>query len=67
MEPLDLSRNAFTKGKCQRRAILLFLGGLLFCGDAPLSAIPVEEAYRAIPHRYTPFESRSVKMNPRDQ
>ena len=66
MEPSDLSRHAFAKGKCRTRAILLFLCGLLFCGDTSLSAITVEEAYRAIPHRYTPFESRSVKMNPRD-
>jgi hypothetical protein len=66
MEPSDLSRNAFAKGKCRRRAILLFSCGLLFCGDASLAAITVEEAYRAIPHRYTPFESRSVKMNSKD-
>ena len=66
MEPSGLSRNAFAKGTRRRRSILLWSCGLLFCGDASLSAISVEDAYRAIPHRYTPFESRSVKMNPRD-
>ena len=43
-----------------------FLCGLLVWGPASAFAISVEDAYRAIPHRYTPFESKSVKMNPRD-
>jgi hypothetical protein len=65
MEPLGLSRNSFTK-KGRRRSILLFWCGLLVWGGASVSAISVEDAYRAIPHRYTPFESRSVKMSPKE-
>jgi hypothetical protein len=66
MEPSALSRNAFAKGKRRRRSILLLLCGFWLWGNAPFLAISVEDAYRAIPHRYTPFESKSVKMSPRD-
>lgn len=45
---------------------MLLLSCSLFWVGASLSAISVEDAYRAIPHRYTPFESRSVKMNSKD-
>ena len=62
MEPSGLSRGAFGKGRRGGRSLLLLLSGLLF-REASLFAISVEEAYRAIPHRYTPFESRSVKMS----
>jgi len=65
MEPLALSRNDFTK-KQIRRLIELLLCGLLVWGPAPTFAISVEDAYRAIPHRYTPFEPKLVKMNLRD-
>ena len=64
MEPLVLSRNDFTK-KLSRRSIVLFLCGCILGGTSVL-AISVEDAYRAIPHRHTPFESKSVKMNPQD-
>ena len=43
---------------------MLSLVGLLFCGDASFAAISVEEAYRAIPHRYTPFESKIGQDEP---
>ena len=65
MEPLVLSRNDFAK-KRSRRSIVLFLCGFCIWGGNPVFAISVEDAYRAIPHRYTPFESKSVKMNPTD-
>jgi hypothetical protein len=65
MEPLVLSRNDFTK-KLSRRSIVLCLCGFCFWGGSSAFAISVEDAYRAIPHRYTPFESKSVKMNPAD-
>jgi hypothetical protein len=65
MEPLGLSSGAFGKAGHRRRSLLLLLCGLLF-REASLFAISVEEAYRAIPHRYTPFESRSVKMSSTD-
>lgn len=65
MELLVLSRNDFTKRQ-SRRSIVLVLCGLLVWGPASAFAISVEDAYRAIPHRYTPFEPKSVKMNPRD-
>ena len=45
---------------------MLLLWGLLFWGNASVSAISVEEAYRAIPHRHTPFKSSLVKMNPKN-
>ena len=64
MEPLVLSRNDFTK-KHSRRSIVLFLCGCVL-GCTSVFAISVEDAYRAIPHRYTPFESKSAKMNPTD-
>ena len=66
MEPLGLSSSVFAKGKRRRRSIVLLLCCGMFWGGASLSAISVEEACRAIPHRYTPFGARSVKMNPRD-
>jgi len=62
MEPLRLSKNLFAKTACERRLLLLLFCGLLLRG-ASVFAISVEEAYGAIPHRYTPFESRSVKMS----
>ena len=65
MEPSGLSRGAFGKGRRGRRSLLLLLCGLFFQRGS-LFAISVEEAYRAIPHRYTPFESRSVKMSSTD-
>jgi hypothetical protein len=65
MEPLGLSRGAFGSGRRGRRSLLLLFCGLL-CRNVLLSAISVEDAYRAIPHRYTPFESRSVKMSPKE-
>src|SRR5688572_20561341 len=65
MALLALSRNPFAK-KRSRRSIVLFLCGLLVWSCGSVSAISVEDAYRAIPHRYTPFEPKSVKMNPRD-
>jgi hypothetical protein len=65
MEPLGLSNGGFGKAGHRRRSLLLLLCGLLF-REASLFAISVEEAYRAIPHRYTPFESRSVKMSSTD-
>jgi hypothetical protein len=65
MEPLGLSRGYFGSGRRGRRSLLLLFCGFL-CREGSLSAISVEDAYRAIPHRYTPFESRSVKMSPKD-
>ena len=65
MEPLGLSRGYFGSGRCGRRSLLLLFCGFL-CREGSLSAISVEDAYRDIPHRYTPFESRSVKMSPKD-
>ena len=62
MELLRVSRNGFAGG---RRLSLLVCCGLLLSG-ASFYAITVEEAYRAIPHRYTPFESTQVKMSPKD-
>ena len=44
-----------------RRFISLFALSLLLQPAA--SAMTVEEAYRAIPHRYTPFDTKSAKMN----
>jgi hypothetical protein len=63
MERLALSKNGFTK-KHSRRSIALFLCSFWICGGTAVFAISVEDAYRTIPHRYTPFESKSVKMNP---
>ena len=65
MEPWGLSRSGLARGKRGRQFFLLVCCGLLLLA-APFSAISVEEAYRAIPHRYTPFESKSVKMSPKD-
>src|SRR5512144_3253835 len=62
MELLRVSRNGFAGG---RRLSWLVCCGLLLSG-ASFYAITVEEAYRAIPHRYTPFESTQVKMSPKD-
>ena len=66
MEPLGRSRNnGLTRPKHGRQlSLLVFCGWLL--SVASFSAMSVEEAYRAIPHRYTPFESKSVKMSPKD-
>jgi hypothetical protein len=66
MEASSLSRNVFANGRGRSRLAWLLLGGLLLWGQASVFALTVEEAYRAIPHRYTPFEARAVKMNPRD-
>jgi hypothetical protein len=65
MEPSGLNRSAFANPRLGRRSLFFLLCGLL-CQAASLSAISVEEVYRAIPHRYTPFEARSVKMSPKD-
>ena len=65
MELLVLSRNDFTK-QHSRRSIVLLLCGLWVWGPASALAISVEDAYRAIPHRYTPFESKAVRRNPKD-
>jgi hypothetical protein len=63
MERLVLGKNGFTK-KRSRRSIALFLCSFWIRGGTAVFAIGVEDAYRTIPHRYTPFESKSVKMNP---
>jgi len=47
-----------------RRLISLFALSLILQPIA--SAITVEEAYRAIPHRYTAFEIKSAKMDPKE-
>ena len=65
MELSGLSRGSFAQRRRGRRLLLLLLCGLFFRGASPF-AINVEEAYRAIPHRYTPFESRSVRMSSTD-
>jgi len=66
MEQLSLSRNDGLAGtKRSRKLFLLACCGLLLSVTS-FSAMNVEEAYRAIPHRYTPFESKSVKMSPKD-
>jgi len=66
MEPLGLSRNDnLAKTKHGRQLFLLICCGLLLSVTS-FSAMSVEEAYRAIPHRYTPFESKSVKMSPKE-
>jgi hypothetical protein len=65
MELLGLSRTSFAKGRRGRRSLLLLFCGVLLRGSSSF-AISVEEAYRAIPHRYTPFESRSAKMSSTD-
>ena len=62
MDPLRLSRNGLAKGKRGRKLLWLVYCVSLF-STTPLSAISVEEAYRAIPHRYTPFESKLVRMS----
>ena len=62
MDPLRPSRNGLARGERGRKLAWLVCCGLLFSA-APFSAINVEEAYRAIPHRYTPFESRLVRMS----
>jgi hypothetical protein len=49
------------EGETVKRFISLFILSLLL---QPLaSAMTVEEAYRAIPHRYTAFETKSAKMD----
>jgi hypothetical protein len=58
-----LSKNNFTKKGIQR-SIALVLSGFWIWASTSVFAISVEDAYRAIPHRYTPFESKSAKMNP---
>jgi len=66
MEPLGRSRNnSLTRPKHGRQLSFLVCCGWLL-SVASFSAMSVEEAYRAIPHRYTPFESKSVKMSPKD-
>ena len=66
MGPLGLSRSdSLARAKYSRQLVLLVSCGLLF-SVASFAAMSVEEAYRAIPHRYTPFESRQVKMSPKD-
>ena len=66
MEPLGWSRNnSLTRPKHGRQVSFLVCCGWLL-SVASFSAMSVEEAYRAIPHRYTPFESKSVKMSPKD-
>ena len=62
MELSRLSRNKVPKG---RQLCLVVCSSLLLSG-ASFYAISVQEAYRAIPHRYTPFESTRVKMGPQD-
>ena len=59
---LRLSRRGLATG---RRSSWLVCCGLLLSG-ASFYAISVEEAYRAIPHRYTTFETTQVKMSPKD-
>jgi len=61
-----MERSARNRDSKLRRQLLLLSLGLVFWEVASLLAISVEEAYRAIPHRYTPFESKSVKMSSRD-
>ena len=66
MEQLSLSRNdSLARTKRGRKLFLLVCCGLLLSVTS-FSAMSVEEAYRAIPHRYTPFESKSVKMSPKE-
>jgi hypothetical protein len=62
MELLRLSRGFVLQGLTSC-SVLLF-GCLSFVASA--SAMSVEEAYRAIPHRYTPFDAKAVRMSPRD-
>jgi hypothetical protein len=47
-----------------RRFISLIV--LSFLLQPVASAMTVEEAYRAIPHRYTAFEIKSAKMDPKE-
>jgi hypothetical protein len=47
-----------------RRFISVFVLSLLLQPFA--SAMTVEEAYGAIPHRYTAFETKSAKMDPKE-
>ena len=66
MEPLGLSRNdSLARTKHGRQLFLLVCCSLLLSVTS-FPAMSVEEAYRAIPHRYTPFESKSVKMSPKE-
>jgi len=66
MEPLSLSKNdTWARTKHGGQLFLLVCCGLLLSVTS-FSAMSVEEAYRAIPHRYTPFEPKSVKMSPKD-
>src|SRR5690349_25008254 len=64
MELSDVSKTSFAKGRPGGLPLLLLFCGLLQGSSS--FAISVEEAYRAIPHRYTPFESRSVRMSATD-
>jgi hypothetical protein len=63
MEPLGLSRR-LRETKAWGTITLAIV--LVVVPRRLAFSISVEEAYRAIPHRYTPFESKSVKMSSRD-
>jgi len=62
MERLRLSRSGLPGG---RQLSVLVCYGLLL-SRVSFYAIGVEEAYRAIPHRHTPFDATQVRMSPKD-
>src|SRR5262245_682211 len=63
MELSQVSRQVLALRQQLRASFVLLFGCLAIAHNIAISAVTVEQAYRSIPHRYTPFESKGVRMS----